>query len=535
MKKEVFYGSEARAKILAGVQKIVKAVSVTMGSAGKTVLIGNAFYGNDGLVNSPSIVTKDGYTVARHFELFDQVEQRGALLIKEAAFKTVEEAGDATTATTVLSGALIEGGMALVDAGANSQEVKKGIDKAVELVIAELKDMSVKVAGDNNKVFQVATVSANNDEVIGRYIADAYEKIGHDGVIDIESSNNINTRIKVADGFKFDKGYISHLFVTNKAKEVCEFENPLILLYDKRINHHSQVQRALEISIQANVNRPILIICEDAEGDGLAFLGMNNVNKAIRTCVVKSPSFGDERLDYMEDIALLTGGRYISDLHGLDIKQVTLEQLGSAKKVVVTKEETVIIGGKGDKDAIQALVDDLRMNLTQAKTEEEKAAIEKRIARLTGGVAVIEVGAATESELGEKLDRYDDAIRSAKAAISDGIVAGGGTAFLRISEKLDLKKTDLTDFEKGHQLVVQSLKAPLKQIVTNAGLNVDDILSQVSHKDKEFGYNVKTNKAENLMESGIIDSVKALRCALVNASSVTGSAITSECIIVTTA
>lgn len=533
MRKEVFYGSEARAKILEGVRKIVKAVSVTMGAAGKTVLVGNAFYGNDGLVNEPTVITKDGFSVTKHFELPDQVEQRGALLIKEAAFKTVEEAGDATTATTVLAGALIEGGMKLVDEGANSQEVKKGIDKAVELAISELKQMSVQVAGDNNKVFQVATVSANNDAVIGRYIADAYEKIGHDGVIDIEKSNNVNTKIKVADGFKFDRGYVSHLFVTNKAKEICEFENPLILLYDKRVNHHSQVEAALRISIAEQ--KPILIICEDAEGDGLAFLGMNNVNKAIRTCVVKSPSFGDERLDYMEDIALLTGGVYVSDLHGLDVKKVTLNELGTAKKIVISKDETVIIGGDGDKEAIETLVNDLKMNLAQAKTEEEKAAIEKRIARLTGGVAVIEVGAATETELGEKLDRYDDAIRATKAAISDGIVAGGGTAFLRIAEKLAFKKTELSDFEKGQQLVTEALVAPLKQISENAGISGEKTLNRVSKLSNTVGYNVKSGEIEDLMESGIIDSSKALRCALVNAASVAGSAITSEAIIITVA
>ncbi len=531
MQKQVFYGKEARQKILAGVQKIVKAVAVTMGSSGKTVLIGNAQYGSDGLMNAPTIISKDGFTVAKHFDLSDQVEQRGALLVKEAAFKTVEEAGDATTATTVLAGALIDGGMKLVDDGANSQEVKRGIDAAVEEVVAELKKMSVQVAGDNNKIRQVATVSANNDEVIGGYIAEAYEKIGHDGVIDIDKSNSLQTNIKVADGFKFDRGWISPLFLTDRAKEIAEFENPLILLYDKRINHHTQIERALRLSIESN--RPLLIVCEDAEGEGLAIMGMNNVQQRIRVCVVKSPSFGSERLDYMQDIALLTGGKYISDLYGLDIKQVEMAQFGTAKKVIVSRDETVIIEGNGNKAEITELVNDLKMNLAQAKTPEDKAPIEKRIARLTGGVAVIEVGAATESELGEKLDRYEDSIRAAKAAISEGIIAGGGTAFLRISEKLSFNKLELTDFEKGKDLVFQSLVAPLKQISENAGLSGDAIFIRVSGLGDTVGYNVKSGEVEDLMKSGIIDSTKALRCALVNAASVAGSALTSECIIVT--
>jgi chaperonin GroEL len=390
--------------------------------------------------------------------------------------------------------------------------------------------MSVQVAGDNNKILQVATVSANNDEVIGGYIAQAYEKIGHDGVIDVDKSNSLQTNVKVADGFKFDKGWISPLFLTDRAKEIAEFENPIILLYDKKITHHTQIARSLELSIQSN--RPLLIICEDAEGDGLAMLGMNNVQQRIRVCVVKSPSFGDGRRDYMEDIALLTGGTYVSDLHGLDVKQVEMAHFGTAKKVIVSRDETVIIGGYGDKQLISELVNDLKMNLVQAKTEDDKAPIEKRIARLTGGVAVIEVGAATETELGEKLDRYDDAIRATKAAISDGIVAGGGTAFLRIADKFSFYDNG-TDFEKGKNFAFGCLFAPIKQILENAGLDSGTIIKNVLLEEGNIGYNLKSGKLEDLMETGIIDSTKALKCALVNASSVAGSAITSEAIIVT--
>lgn len=529
MQKEILFGKDARDKILAGVQKITKAVSVTMGAAGRCVLVGNAVYGSDGLVQLPTIITKDGYSVTKHFELSDPVQQRGVLLIKEAATKTVEQAGDATTCCCVLAGAIIEGGMKLINEGANSQELKKGIDSAVEIAIKELKGMSIPVAGDNNKILQVASVSANNDAEIGGYIAKAYQKIGNDGVIDIETSNGVNTEIKIADGFKFDKGWISPLFITDKAKEICEFTDAMILLYDKRIMGHTQVQRALEISIE--YSKQLLIICEDADGEGLATLAINNLQRRIRVCIVKSPEFGDARRERMDDIALLTGATYMSDLSGLDIKEIELSHFGHAKKVIVSKDETVIIGGRGDADKIEELVNDLKMNLAEAKTEENRYLIEKRIARLTGAVAVIYVGAATESELGEKLDRYDDSVRATKAAISEGIVSGGGTAFVRIG--VNLTKTPVTDFEKGQQLISEALSKPLKQIVENAGYEEGIIYDMVLKTSGDNGFNVKTGDIENMVETGIIDSTKALKCALINAASVAGVALTSECLIVT--
>ncbi len=531
MQKQVLFGSDARAKILSGVKKIVDAVKVTMGASGKTVLIGNAVYGADGLVKLPTIITKDGYTVTKHFELNDAIEHRGAMIVKEAAEKTVTEAGDATTCTCVLAGAIIEGGIELVNNGANSQEVKKGIDAAVELALKELKEISIPVSGDNNKIKQVATVSANNDVEIGGYIAEAYKSIGDFGIIDIEESNGLNTVIKLSDGFKWDKGWVSPLFVTNPAKQTCEFDNPLILLYDKKITYHTQIERSVQISLQQN--KPLVIICEDSDGEGLAFLSINNHNKAIRVCVVKSPEFGDLRRENMEDIALLTGGTYVSDIRGMDIKEVELDNLGSAKKVIISKDETIIIDGVGDKDEVINLVNDLKMNLVDAKTEDDKHPIEKRIAKLTGGVAVIQVGAATESELGEKLDRYDDAVRSTKAAIQEGFVAGGGTAFVRIADKLELPENKSDSFNKGFALVAEVLSKPLKQIIENSGENAEAIYQEVKLEEGNVGYNVKTDSIEDLIESGIIDSTKALRCALVNAASVAGTAITSECIIVT--
>lgn len=530
MMKEIFFEKEARDKILAGVKKIVKAVAVTMGAAGKTVLIGNAVYGNDGLYNFPTEITKDGFRVSKHFELSDLVENRGAMIIREAAAKTVDQAGDATTCTCVLAGDLIENGMALIDAEANSQELKKGIDSAVELIVGELKDMSIKVAGNNDKIFQVASVSANNDAVIGRFIADAYAKIGDEGVINIEENKGLNTSIKLTDGFKWDKGWVASYFVTNAAKQICEFEEPLILLYDKKITHHTQIEKALEVSLQQK--KPLVIVCEDAEGEGLAYLSINNKSGIIRVCVVKALGIGEIRNNFMEDLAILTGASYVADIHGIDIKKVQSVHFGSAKKIIISKDETVIIGGNGDKEKISEYLDELNMNLAEAKTEDEKYPIEKRIAGLTGSIAIIQVGAATESELGEKLDRYDDAVRSTKAAIQEGVLAGAGTSFIRISQKLS-KQEYITDFDKGQALVFNALLKPLKQIVSNAGLNPEVILKQVKDASENEGYNLKTNKVEDLIEAGIIDSTRALRCALINAASVSGSALTSECLIVT--
>lgn len=532
MNKEVIFGKEAREKLALGAKKITDAVRVTMGAAGKCVLIGNGAYGNDGMVQLPTIVTKDGYTVTKHFELKDVLENRGAMMIKEAAEKTVTQAGDSTTATCVLAESMISEGVSLIDNGANSQELKRGIEKGVELAVEELKKISIPVSGDNNKIFQVATVSANNDPIIGRYIADAFAKIGEEGIIDIQQSKTAETNIKISDGYKWNKGFISPLFVNVPAKETCEFQNPLILLYEKKITHHTQVQRAAELSLQSN--RPLLIICEDAEQEGLAFLAMNNYQKRISVCVVKAPEFGEARRESMEDLALMTGGTYISDIRGVGITDIDIKHLGGAKKVVVTKEETVIIEGEGAKEDIEEFVNDLKMNLTQAQTEDEKYVIEKRIARLRGGVAVIEVGAATESELGEKLDRYDDAVRATKAAIAEGYVAGGGTAFARISQTNWVIPSTSISFANGIQLVKNALQKPLLQISENAGLDSKSVLNSVLAESGNVGYNVKSEKVEDLIEAGIIDSTKALRCALTNAASVAGTALISECMIVTT-
>lgn len=534
MEKEVLFGSESRAKTLLGVKKITDAVRVTMGASGKCVLIGNAVYNDRGvMVQLPTTVTKDGWTVAKNFELSDPVENRGAMMIIEAATKTVEEAGDATTCTCVLAESLISGGIKLIDAGANSQMVKKGMDAALKYTIDELNKISTPVRGDLERVRQIATVSANNDKAIGDLIAEAVQTIGFDGIINVEESKNIETTIKVSGGYKIEHGWESALFVNNRSKETCEFENALILLYDKKIIHHTQVEKAISLANQAQ--RPLVIICDGAQEEGLAFLGMNNFRGVFRCCVVKAPDFGDKRVEAMENLSLITGGTYVSDLHGIDIKEVDFSHFGQAKKIIVSKTETTIIDGNKDQVALDAFIADLKMNLTQAKTEEDKYPIEKRIAVLNDSVATIQIGAATETELKEKLDRVDDSVRATRAAIAEGFVAGGGTAFSKIVEPI----TDATsDVIKGWGLLIDALKAPLKQICENAGVNGEEKLSQIKketiatvNKDN-IGYNVLTDKVEDMVEAGIIDSTKALRCALTNAVSVAGMVLTSECSII---
>lgn len=527
MEKQVLFGKDAREKLLAGVQKITNAVRVTMGASGKCVLIGEAMYVDGFAVPLPTIVTKDGYNVTKHFSLSDRLENRGALMIKEAAYKTMEQAGDSTTCTCVLAEAIISEGMKLIENGANSQELKKGIDKAVIDVVAELQKMSIPIKGDIEKIKHLATVSANNDSIIGELIASAFEKIGDEGIIDIEESGGVKTEIKIADGYKFNKGWLSPLFINKKEKQICEFENPLILIYDKRITHHTQIQKALEITMKAG--KPIVIICEDADQEGLAFLSMNVMQGRIQCCLVTAPDFGDLRREGLEDIALMTGGIFISSIRGIDIsKDVNLDSFGRADKVIVSKDETVIIGGKGDKKEIENLLNELRMNLATAKNEEEKLPIEKRIAKLTGGVAVIQVGAATETEMKEKLDRVDDAVRATKSAISEGFVAGGGTAFLRIREFNKISND--TDFNKGQILLHESLLSPASQISINAGYEPAATVGLVISQTKgNVGYNALADKIEDMVEAGIIDSTKALRCALQNAASVAGMLLTSEC------
>lgn len=552
------YGKEARTKILDGVRKISSAVKVTLGPMGRNVLISQSMVIDYGVHSLPIHVTKDGYTTTKGFDLDDPFEKAGVLLVKEAAQKTVDEAGDGTSTTVVLLEAIVEEAIKRIDEGANPMELKKSIDREVEYVVVGLKSMAVQVGEDNEKLFNIATISANNDPEIGRLISDAFNKIGKEGVIDIEMGKTSKTEIKIADGYRFERSYISPWFMTNREKQTCEFENPLILLYEKMVTHHTQIERALTISIQQG--RPILIICEDSKEEGLGYLISNTIQGRVKCCVVKSPSYGEMRREDMEDLAILTGGSYISDSKGLGISEIEFQNFGQASKVLITKEETIIIGGRSDKDALQNLLNELRMNLVQAKNEEEKAPIEKRIAKLQGGIAVIQVGAATETELKEKMDRFDDAVRATKAAISEGYVPGGGTAFLRlinrgirididtISEEtpipmedvlriydqtgMEFYKTNTEDILTG--IIFSALKAPLIQICKNAGVGPDKILMGVSSQIGPIGYNAKTDTIEDLVKAGVIDPVKVLRCALQNAASAASMIITTECLIADT-
>lgn len=539
MRKKTLYGVEAREKILAGAKKISDAVKITLGPSGRNVLISQSMVVDYGVHSLPMHVTKDGYTVTKNFEIDDDpFEQAGVLMIKEAALRTVEMAGDGTTTCVVLAEAILEKGIEMINAGANPMELKKGIEKSVNYIVHKLKEMAIPIKGDIEKIRQIATVSANNDKEIGDLIASAFEKIGMEGVIDIESSTSVNTTIKLSDGYKWSNGWLSPLFINNKEKQICEFIDPYILLYEKKITHFSQVQKALELCNQQG--KPIVIICEGADEQGLAFLAMNNMQQRIRCCVVAAPSFGELRREEMEDLALLTGGTYISDSKGVGIKEVEIENFGQAKKIVVSKTETIIIGGNAKDKAVDNLLNELRINLEGENTETEKNKIEKRIARLKGGIAVIQVGANTETELKEKIDRIDDAVRATKAAIAEGYVAGGGSSFLKIFKEsgisIGMLIGDTVEIEpySYNKLLNYVLHQPLKQICKNAGVESGPIIKTIQVMMGDIGYNAKTGKTENLLESGIIDPVKVLRCALQNAASAASMILTSECLIVDT-
>lgn len=518
MNKQVLYGKDARTRILEGVKKIVDAIRVTLGPQGRCVVIAQSAVVDYGVHNLPLHSTKDGFTVARAFDLMDYFEKVGVMIIKECTAQTVTQSGDGTSSCAIIAHAILEKGIELIDKGANPMELKKQIDKAVENAIEQLKALSTPIKGDIARIRQVATISANNDPEIGNWIADAFEKIGDEGIIDLEASKNVRTEIKVSDGYKWDQSWTSPLFITNREKQIVELENPLILIYHNRINHHTQIMKAMELCQQSG--KPLLIICEDAVEEGLAFMVLNTLQGRVKVCAVKSPAFGEDRRIELEDIAMLTSGSYISDVRGINIKEINVNHFGKAKKVIVTKEETIIIGGEGNKTVIENTINELRMNLVQAKNEDEKYPIEKRIAKIKGGVAVIQVGAATETEMKEKLDRFDDAVRATKAAIAEGYVAGAGTTYLRI--------------RSGNEIVDFAMDMILKQICLNAGVDADQTLKQVKELSGNMGYNAKTDKIEDLVESGVIDPAKVIRCALTNAASSAGMILTTECMIVDT-
>lgn len=524
MHKEVLYGKPARDKIFEGVKKIASAVKVTLGPLGRNVIISRCVY-TDNYVSVPLPLnsTKDGYHTARNFDLTDSFERVGVLLAQEAAQTTVTQAGDGTTTTVVLLEAIAEAGIKMIEDGANPIQLKREIDAAVVYVVNEIKKTAIQIVDDNNKIFDIATISANNDPEIGRMIADAFLKIGAEGIIDIEAGKSVLTEIKIADGYRFEKSWASPMFINNKEKQICEYINPLILLYQKQITHHTQIEKACKLAIGAK--RPLVIICEDAREEGLAFLLINKFEGRLESCVIKAPSIGDQRELEMEDIALITGGYYISDSKGTGIKEIGIEHMGEAKKVRVTKEETIIIGGDANQEALSNQINELQMDLTRAKNEDDAAPIERRLAKLKGGVAVIQVGAPTETEMKERLDRFDDAVRATKSAISEGYVAGGGSLFFHIAKAMHDTGSD----SLGWNLIKNVLYAPLRQICDNAASPYDEIWKMI--EKSELGYNAKTGIVENLIEVGVIDPAKVLRCCIQNAASSASMLLTTECVI----
>jgi chaperonin GroEL len=517
MAKEIKYSNEARTALLNGVNKLADAVRVTMGPRGRNVLLQRSF-------GAPHI-TKDGVSVAKEIELDDALENMGAQLVKEVASKTADEAGDGTTTATVLAQAVFKEGLKNVTAGANPIELKRGMDKAMSAIIDELKNMS-KVVENKEQIAQVATISANSDSVIGGLIAEAMEKVGKDGVITVEEGKSLNDELETVEGMQFDRGYLSPYFVTNSEKMVAELSDAFILLYDKKISNMKELLPLLEKVVQAG-NKPLLIIAEDVDGEALTTLVVNRLRGTINVTAVKAPGFGDRRKAMLEDIAILTGGQVISEELGMSLENATLETLGKAGRVVVDKDNTTIVDGAGDKTNIDSRVSQIKAEIENTTSDYDKEKLQERLAKLSGGVAVIKVGAATETEMKEKKDRVDDALSATKAAVEEGIVIGGGAAVLKAARKINL---DLKDDEKiGAEIVVRAVEAPIKQIAENAGFDGGVVVYNVENNDNENnGFNAATGEYVDMFEAGIIDPAKVERVALQNAVSVSSLLLTTE-------
>ena len=521
MAKDIKFNIDARDAMKQGVDQLANAVKVTLGPKGRNVVIEKKF-------GAPQI-TKDGVTVAKEIELEDKFENTGAQLVKSVASKTGDDAGDGTTTATILAQAIVAEGLKNVTAGANPMDLKRGIDKAVKAVTEHIAKSAEQVGDNYDKIEQVATVSANNDQEIGKLIADAMKKVSKDGVITIEEAKSRETTIGVVEGMQFDRGYLSPYFVTNTEKMECEMENPLILIYDKKI---SNLQEFLPIlNPAAQTGRPILVIAEDVESEALTTLVVNRLRAQLKICAVKAPGFGDRRKAMLEDIAVLTGGVVISEEKGLKLEQATIEMLGSAEKVTITKDNTTIVGGKGDKQNIQDRVNQIKNEIKNTTSDYDKEKLQERLAKLSGGVAVLYVGAASEVEMKEKKDRVDDALCATRAAIEEGIVPGGGVAFIRSLESLEGLEGDNADETTGINIVKRAIEEPLRQIVENAGLEGSVVVEKVRNQKGDFGYNARKDTYENLRESGIIDPAKVCRVALENAASIAGMFLTTECVI----
>ena len=496
-------------------------MKVTIGPKGRNVIIDRKY-------GSPQ-VTKDGVSVAREVELEDNVENMGAQMVKEVASKTNDQAGDGTTTATIMAQVLYSTGLKHVTAGANPMDIKRGIDKAVAKVVEDLKKRSQIVGDDNKKIEQVATISANNDNYIGKMIAEAMSKVKKEGVITIEEAKGIDTSVKVVEGMQFDRGFISPYFVTDSEKMEAVYENPYILLYDKKISNMKEFLPILEKSAQTG--RPLLVICEDLDSEALATLVVNRLRGSLKIVAVKAPGFGDRRKEILEDIAILTGGTVISEEKGYKLEDAELEYLGQAEKITVDKENTTIVSGKGEKEAIASRVNMIKAQIEQTTSDYDREKLQERLAKLAGGVAVIYVGAASEVEMKEKKDRFDDALSATRAAIEEGIVPGGGVSYIRAISALDELKAENEDEKMGFDIVRRSLEEPLRQIVENAGLEGSVVVNKVKEGKDDFGFNARTEVYEGLLEAGVIDPTKVARVAIENAASVAGMLLTTECVL----
>ena len=522
MAKEILFNIDARDQLKKGVDALANAVKVTLGPKGRNVIIEKKF-------GAPHI-TKDGVTVAKEIELADAYQNTGAQLVKEVASKTGDDAGDGTTTATVLAQAIVAEGLKNVTAGASPMDIKRGIDKAVAKVVESIKAQAETVGDNYDKIEQVATVSANNDPVIGKLIADAMRKVSKDGVITIEEAKGTDRTIDVVEGMQFDRGYLSAYFVTNTEKMECEMEKPYILIYDKKISNLKDFLPILEPAVQTG--RPLLVIAEDVDSEALTTLVVNRLRSQLKICAVKAPGFGDRRKEMLEDIAILTGGMVISEEKGLKLEQATIEMLGTADKVTVSKDYTTIVNGAGDKENIKERCDQIKAQIVATKSDYDREKLQERLAKLSGGVAVLYVGAASEVEMKEKKDRVDDALRATRAAIEEGIIPGGGVAYIRAIDSLEGMKGDNADETTGIGIIKRAIEEPLREIVANAGKEGAVVVQKVREGKGDFGYNARTDVYENLHAAGVVDPAKVARVALENAASIAGMFLTTECVIV---
>ena len=522
MAKEILFNIDARDQLKKGIDTLANAVKVTLGPKGRNVIIEKKF-------GAPHI-TKDGVTVAKEVELADPYQNVGAQLVKEVASKTGDDAGDGTTTATVLAQAIVAEGLKNVTAGASPMDIKRGIDKAVAKVVESIKSQAETVGDNYDKIEQVGTVSSNNDPVIGKLIADAMRKVSKDGVITIEEAKGTDTTIGVVEGMQFDRGYLSAYFVTDTEKMECVMENPYILIYDKKISNLKDFLPILDPAVQTG--RPLLVIAEDVDSEALTTLVVNRLRSQLKICAVKAPGFGDRRKEMLEDIAILTGGVVISEEKGLKLEQATIDMLGSAEKVTITKDNTTIVNGNGDKENIKERCEQIKVQIANTKSDYDREKLQERLAKLSGGVAVLYVGAASEVEMKEKKDRVDDALRATRAAIEEGIVPGGGVAYIRALNALEGLKGENADETTGIEIIKRAIEEPLRQIVENAGKEGAVVVQKVRESEGDFGYNARTDVYEHLHAAGVVDPAKVTRVALENAASIAGMFLTTECVIV---